>query len=114
MFVVWSPAADLTGTPGLLMLSLLLVTIVAARHAYSSAITAVPYPSAGGTYVCRTSVTCTSCGHGGTPEYAAWRFAGPAGDGPRRAGARAAGDRWRTARLGIGWYALRGRVTMRQ
>ncbi|MGB5951651.1 MAG: APC family permease [Ornithinimicrobium sp.] len=51
VFVVWSPAAALTGTPGLLLLSLLLVTVVAACNAYSSAILGVRFPNAGGTYV---------------------------------------------------------------
>ncbi|CAN5587417.1 APC family permease [soil metagenome] len=51
VFVVWSPAAELTGSPELLLLSLLLVSLVAACNAYSSAILAVRYPSAGGTYV---------------------------------------------------------------
>lgn len=49
MFVVWAPAAAAAGS--WMWLSLLIVTVVAACNAYSSAMLAARYPSAGGTYV---------------------------------------------------------------
>ncbi|MGB5937754.1 MAG: APC family permease [Ornithinimicrobium sp.] len=49
VFVVWAPAAQRAG--GWLLLSLMLVAVVAACNAYTSAILAVRYPAAGGTYV---------------------------------------------------------------
>lgn len=49
MFVVWAPAAAAAGS--WVLLSLLIVTIVAACNAYSCAILAARYPSAGGAYV---------------------------------------------------------------
>ncbi len=49
MFVVWAPAAAAAGS--LMWLSLSIVTVVAACNAYSSAMLAARYPSAGGTYV---------------------------------------------------------------
>ncbi len=49
VFVVWAPAAQLAGT--WLLLSLVLVAVVAACNAYTSATLAVRYPSAGGTYI---------------------------------------------------------------
>ncbi|MGC1207895.1 MAG: APC family permease [Ornithinimicrobium sp.] len=49
MFVVWSPAAQAAGS--WMLLSVLIVAVVAACNAYSSAMLAARYPSAGGTYV---------------------------------------------------------------
>lgn len=49
MFVVWAPAAAAAGS--WMLLSLLIVAMVAACNAYSSAMLAARYPSAGGTYV---------------------------------------------------------------
>lgn len=49
MFVVWAPAAEAAGS--FMLLSLLIVALVAACNAYSSAMLAARYPSAGGTYV---------------------------------------------------------------
>ena len=49
MFVVWAPAAEAAGT--FMLLSLLIVAAVAACNAYSSAMLAARYPTAGGTYV---------------------------------------------------------------
>lgn len=49
IFVVWAPAAAAAGS--WMWLSLAMVTVVAACNAYSSAMLAARYPSAGGTYV---------------------------------------------------------------
>ncbi len=49
MFVVWAPAAESAGS--LMLLSLVIVAVVAACNAYSSAMLAARYPAAGGTYV---------------------------------------------------------------
>ncbi|MGB3257615.1 MAG: APC family permease [Ornithinimicrobium sp.] len=49
MFVVWSPAAESAGS--FMLFSLLIVAVVAACNAYSSAMLAARYPTAGGTYV---------------------------------------------------------------
>lgn len=49
MFVVWAPASQAAGP--FILLSLLIVAVVAACNAYSSAMLAARYPRAGGTYV---------------------------------------------------------------